>query len=383
MQAAEALPPVIRLAADVVAGGDTKKLFDMMEKGLLDPMTLIPKITQKMREDSEGQMEMYWASLRYNQGMALRNQQEFTKKFLEAGGEKGLTRVFSTWAYIIEETMGSTKSLGNAFDEASKAFSILMLAPLEFSQWVEGKEKKGNFMTQFFGVSSESELLNSLKSLKTSIQEVFGPITFKISMDSTIKELEFLASIATAVINQIEGLVNLVGAAKEGGFEGFVRQLRKNDLQYRVAPGIVDEQIEKERQAAEAAGTEYSITPTERAARIAAIIADSEARNPVGVQSPSSFTQPIGNVLGAGAENYRNMYKIPEGSVPVPQNSPPSSSSSVVNGLTTSNATVDINLNIKSDGLTPEAEMGIVESFSSWWDEKVGPLIYKSPQTQQ
>ena len=38
-QAAEALPPVIRLAADVAAG-DTKKLFAMMEKEGTSILTL-------------------------------------------------------------------------------------------------------------------------------------------------------------------------------------------------------------------------------------------------------------------------------------------------------------------------------------------------------
>ena len=289
MQAAEALPPVIRLAADVAAGGDTKKLFKMMEDGLLDPNTLIPAITKRMREDSDKEMGAFWESLRYNQGMALRAQQEFTRKFLESGGEKGLTRFFETWSTIVKNSMESTELLGAAFNKLSWGFSVALLAGSEFAQWVAGREKEGNFMTVIFGPSGEngflSEIRTTIKEAKDIISTLFTDTGYATSYLK--QDLETILESLGWMLKRLNESLRIIKGFNQGGVKGALRAAELNSYIW-AAEDYVD---------SEAAKNGEVLTLTERKRRVDKLVSDWEERNPAPKEETSVATKTLNYVV--------------------------------------------------------------------------------------
>lgn len=120
-QAAEHLPPIVRLMADVAAGGDTKKLNEMMKKGQLDPNVHLPMLFKRLREESAPLLPKYFKTSVFAQGYMGKQAEDLLKAFSQNGGDSGFARIFKEIAESFKKLEPLTKSLGKAFDELSVA----------------------------------------------------------------------------------------------------------------------------------------------------------------------------------------------------------------------------------------------------------------------
>lgn len=243
MQAAEALPPVIRLAADVAAGGDTKKLFEMMEKGLLDPNTLIPAITKRMKEESDPIMESFWESLRYHQGLSQRTRQNFIKQFLKEGAEEGLTTWFKTLTYLMDDSTGNAATLGKAFKDLSYILSGVVLAGKELSEWLNGTIGKPNIWESMFGEADKATLLQRVREATTEFKSL---VTDAITLDDSVFKdtLMLLGEMLEGILKRMSIGLRLMQDFNKGGItgvmEGMNRESYRADVEKMVRESVAE-----------------------------------------------------------------------------------------------------------------------------------------------
>lgn len=122
-QLAERMPAAMQMLADVVSGGDTKKLDKMMSSGELDPKIIMP-LFGKLAEDISEQNDAYAKSLKTSITAQRRMNFEwemFIKLFSEAGGEQGFARIFNTIAKFMKDNPKLAKGLAEAVDKIGAA----------------------------------------------------------------------------------------------------------------------------------------------------------------------------------------------------------------------------------------------------------------------
>lgn len=159
--------------AQAMTGGDTQKLFKMMEEGKLNPNEAIPKLAAIMKEQSDGYLrEFQDKSLRYAQGFATNRQEAFMKNFVSGGGEAGMIQFWRTWGQIVEDSIGSADELGAAFSKVSDIFSGLLMVGPEFLQWVTGKDYEDNIFTKLFGKIGDSDYVAAAKETMDAMYDL-------------------------------------------------------------------------------------------------------------------------------------------------------------------------------------------------------------------
>lgn len=128
MQLGEKFPAAIQLMAEAVAGGDTQKLFDMMEKGEVSSIEALPKFAEILSNQAR-----VGGALEEAMKTSLAEQMRFNNTFndlvmfmSEAGFEEGQAGIFRTMADFFMEM----KPLLQGFGEAWKGVADLMRVPL-------------------------------------------------------------------------------------------------------------------------------------------------------------------------------------------------------------------------------------------------------------
>lgn len=115
-QAAEHLPPIVRLMADVAAGGDMKKLNKMMKAGQLDPNIHLPLLFKKLDEESAPYMDKYFSGSRFAQGKMQKGAEDQLRVFSDNGGTQGFTNFFNTMSTLLKSSEPLIKGLAGAFE---------------------------------------------------------------------------------------------------------------------------------------------------------------------------------------------------------------------------------------------------------------------------
>lgn len=126
-QAAEHLPPVVRLMADVAAGGDVKKLNKMMEMGQLDPNVHLPLLFERLKQESAPLLPKYFKTSRFAQGSMEKAAEDSLKAFATSGGDQGFFNFFSRVKDLLKSADPIFRGLGGAFNELTQ----VMKAPVD------------------------------------------------------------------------------------------------------------------------------------------------------------------------------------------------------------------------------------------------------------
>ena len=126
-QAAEHLPPIVRLMADVAAGGDTKKLNKMMEMGQLDPNVHLPLLFARLKEEAEPMLPKYFKTSVFAQGFMGKKFEDLLKTFGEKGGDEGFARFFKMVGDAASKLTPVVEGLAKAFNWFSKELETPLL----------------------------------------------------------------------------------------------------------------------------------------------------------------------------------------------------------------------------------------------------------------
>lgn len=222
-QAAEHLPPVVRMMAEAVTGGDIKALNKMMEKGELDPSKHLPLLFKAMRENAQPFMEQYFKTITFWQGKAQKSQEDWVKRFLGSGGTEAIASFYKTWNQVIQDSIPFAEKLGGIFKSVVHYFNAAMLAPGEIVQWLKGEGDESNFMTALFGPGGSKSFISDLDYAMTQIKDLFK-VTMGdslVSIESTKKELQALIAVIQPVLRGIGDLAYITNMTTQYGSAGF------------------------------------------------------------------------------------------------------------------------------------------------------------------
>lgn len=226
-QAAEHLPPVVRMMAEAVTGGDVKALNKMMERGELDPNKHLPLLFKAMRENAQPFMEQYFRTITFWQGKAQKSQEDWMKKFLGSGGSKAIADFYRTWNHVIKDSIPAAEQLGRIFEDIVHYFNAAILAPGEIMDYFSGKAGKDNFMTMLFGDAEGNELMASIRSLTTEFSTLFENMTKAALGDTdeflqnTKKTVEILIGYLTSVLQGVSDIMLITNSTMSRGTDGY------------------------------------------------------------------------------------------------------------------------------------------------------------------
>ena len=229
-QAAEHLPPVVRMMAEAVTGGDIKALNKMMERGELDPSKHLPLLFKAMRENAQPFMDQYFKTITFWQGKAQKNQEDWVKRFLNSGGTDAIAGFYKTWSQVIGDSIPAAETLGRIFKSAAHYLNAALLVPGEVLSWLKGTPGQGNFMTAILGDPNQSDFAQSIKRLFDEVTKAF--VEAMNSMTLSTRQLSDLvittANILGAIIGKIADIVSLLNAYDKGGASMVAWQHRTN-----------------------------------------------------------------------------------------------------------------------------------------------------------
>ena len=243
-QAAEHLPPVVRMMAEAVTGGDVKKLNKMMEQGQLDPNVHLPMLFEAMRVNAAPFMDQYFKTIQFWQGKAQKNQEDWVKKFLGSGGTNAIMSFYKTWSQVIGDSVPMAERLGRIFERITHGFNAIMLMPGEVMQWFNGTASGDNFMKTIFGNVQDSDIGMAITRL---IKEIGDAFRNEIgSMSEVVKNLTSLlsemSSMLASALQGISEVISLLGAYDKGGAERVMWQMRTN-ANMRSAQDLARQQV--------------------------------------------------------------------------------------------------------------------------------------------
>lgn len=230
-QAAEHLPPVVRMMAEAVTGGDIKALNKMMEKGELDPSKHLPLLFKAMRANAQPFMEQYFKTITFWQGKAQKSQEDWIKRFLGGGGTDAIASFYKTWNQVIQDSIPWAERLGGIFKGIVHYMNAALLAPGEIISWMKGEGGEGNFMTKLFG-SNDGSTFQSIVDMFTSIGNSFKQMidSMKIDTQSLGQVLNIVLTVVSFVAEQISNLIKLGDAYQTGGFAGVAHEARRQSV---------------------------------------------------------------------------------------------------------------------------------------------------------
>ena len=159
-QLAERLPAAVRIAAEVMTGGDTKALNKMMEAGQLDPNELLPKMAAYMDKlaESNGAYGKALGSSIVAQGRMNYEFEKFVGIFSKNGGEAGFSKIFNTFATFFRENPALAEGLGKAWEKFGKIIDRTVIG-------VDNLLDGFSMLSQYFKMSESDMALLSATAL--------------------------------------------------------------------------------------------------------------------------------------------------------------------------------------------------------------------------
>jgi tape measure domain-containing protein len=117
MQLGEKFPAAIQLMAEAVSGGDTAKLFDMMDSGEVNSLTALPKFAKILSEQARkgGALEAAKLTSLAEQMRFNNTFNDMVKELSKSGFEKGQAGIFQTMAAFFKEMLPLVRAFGEAW----------------------------------------------------------------------------------------------------------------------------------------------------------------------------------------------------------------------------------------------------------------------------
>lgn len=197
-QLAERLPAAVRLMAEAVTGGDTKKLMAMMKDGQLDPNTALPKFFMLLESKAAGGWGKYTQTTRYQQNMAGVNFEDSLALFGKSGGNDAFFRMWQT----IQQTLPKLDPIVKAL---AKSFSVL----------ADGLEHSANILVMF------SDGMAKFNTLSPEVQKGFGlmgaaAVLFGTQLGRAFLPLTLMFGLLDDLATYRKGGKSLIGEALGG-----------------------------------------------------------------------------------------------------------------------------------------------------------------------
>lgn len=164
-QLAERLPAAVKIMAKVASGGDTKKLFKMMEKGELDPNKYLPLFFQELDIQSAGGLEAYKNSIRGSQNFASVE----WEKSLGTFGSQGGNQAFIDFWNKMSSTLPKLEPIFIGLARAATTLSAAIGAVADGLAYLASS--KSLIENSFVGIGAAALLLG------TKLGKAFLPIT--------------------------------------------------------------------------------------------------------------------------------------------------------------------------------------------------------------
>jgi tape measure domain-containing protein len=172
MQLGEKFPAAIQLMAEAVAGGDTEKLFDMMEKGEVSSIEALPKFAKILSRQArvggaltEAMKTSLAEQMRFNNAF-----NDMVMAFSEAGFEKGQAGIFK----VMRTFIGEMTPMLEAFGEAWIYVADVLRVPL------------GLFRDLGVGIEALSNTIGVSKGAILSLGTVVGLLAFPFTRTITL-----------------------------------------------------------------------------------------------------------------------------------------------------------------------------------------------------
>ena len=128
MQLGEKFPAAIQIMAEAVSGGDTDKLFDMMDAGEVNSLEALPEFARLLSEKARvgGALAESMKDSSAEQARLANVFNDMVKVFSKFGFEEGQAEIFKTMAAFFKEM----KPLVQAFGQAWKYVGAMLRVPL-------------------------------------------------------------------------------------------------------------------------------------------------------------------------------------------------------------------------------------------------------------
>lgn len=156
-QLAERLPAAVRLMADAVTGGDTKKLFALMKAGKLDPNTALPKFFMQLEAKAAGGWDSYTKTVRYQQNMSNVGFENLLTTFGQNGGNEAFFRGWKSIADMLPKMETFAKAAGSAFLGLSRhmeGFTSIMIGANDALEWFNQLHPQAQAGMQYLGLAA-------------------------------------------------------------------------------------------------------------------------------------------------------------------------------------------------------------------------------------
>ena len=232
-QLAERLPAAVRIAAEVMTGGDTKALNKMMEEGKLDPNELLPKMAKYM-EEMANKNDAYAKSLetsRVAQGRFNWQFEQTVKLFAASGFDRGMKVFFDTLSRGLKENEAFVIAFGSAFEWAmeqlGKLGSFIKVILKEIQQFGEGLGLTNEQMIVLSGIIGGllmpwTRLFTIIGLTLVALEDFYGFTQGKDSLFGrwfsglSKEDQESLKTLASTISELVTNLGKLSGMVLEG-----------------------------------------------------------------------------------------------------------------------------------------------------------------------
>lgn len=172
MQLGEKFPAAIQLMAEAVAGGDTEKLFDMMEKGEVSSIEALPKFAKILSRQARvgGALEEAMKTSLAEQMRFNNTFNDMVMTFSDAGFEEGQAGIFRTMADFFTEMLPLIKGFGEAWTYVEAALRVPLGLLADAATGLEAFSK-------YSGMSK-----GSIIALSSALGLILFPLTRTVSL---------------------------------------------------------------------------------------------------------------------------------------------------------------------------------------------------------
>ena len=233
------MPLAVKFMADAVAGGDMKKLQDMMQKGQVDPIEALPKFFAALKKEAAPFLNDFYNTVEARRRKVAKANEDWMKEFMGGGAGEGMADFFKSWETIIRRTVPYAKAIGEYFGKAIHTFNALLLMPGEAMEWFKGNAKDNNLFQILFGESYKSDFMNSLRDVFSAMETAFSGSIMNMT-NSTQMLLDAIEAIARVLEGAARTIAWTTGMAK-GGLKGAEEATAELDRKKQARENVVND----------------------------------------------------------------------------------------------------------------------------------------------